>query len=142
MTRVHLSLPTAHLSAARAFYTALFGEGPDKSRPGMVRFAPAGVPVSLNLHEEGGPVTVPNNMSHMGLRTDSAGVSAAIGRLRSVGTPVLEASAELCCHAVQDKVWAADPDGRRWEVYTILDDVPGSATGCPTVSPSRPLCCP
>ena len=27
-----------------------------------------------------------------------------------------------CCYAVQDKVWAADPDGNKWEVYVVLDD--------------------
>lgn len=27
-----------------------------------------------------------------------------------------------CCYAVQNKVWATDPDGNRWEVYVVLDN--------------------
>ena len=27
-----------------------------------------------------------------------------------------------CCFAVQDKVWANDPDGAPWEYYTVLAD--------------------
>jgi hypothetical protein len=27
-----------------------------------------------------------------------------------------------CCYAIQDKVWAGDPDGNKWEVYVVLDD--------------------
>jgi hypothetical protein len=30
---------------------------------------------------------------------------------------------ELCCHAVQDKVWTQGPDGS-WEVYAVTDDAP------------------
>ena len=26
-----------------------------------------------------------------------------------------------CCYAVQDKVWVADPDGNRWEVFVVTD---------------------
>ena len=27
-----------------------------------------------------------------------------------------------CCYAVQNKVWATDPDGNKWEVYVVLDN--------------------
>lgn len=27
-----------------------------------------------------------------------------------------------CCYALQDKVWANDPDGAEWEWYTVLAD--------------------
>jgi hypothetical protein len=27
-----------------------------------------------------------------------------------------------CCHAVQDKIWVADPTGYRWEVYVFKGD--------------------
>jgi hypothetical protein len=26
---------------------------------------------------------------------------------------------ETCCYAVQTKVWATDPEGRRWETYFV-----------------------
>ena len=24
-----------------------------------------------------------------------------------------------CCFALQDKVWTTDPDGNRWEIFTV-----------------------
>lgn len=29
---------------------------------------------------------------------------------------------ETCCYANQTKVWANDPEGRRWEIYTVHED--------------------
>lgn len=134
MTRVHLSLPATEHAASVAFYTVLFGEGPDKTRPGFARFAPAGVPISLSLTAAVKPVVLPEDTSHFGLRTDAAGVGAAISRLQEAGMVEALESAELCCHATQDKVWARDPDGRRWEVYTILDDAPALSEADPLVA--------
>jgi catechol 2,3-dioxygenase-like lactoylglutathione lyase family enzyme len=156
MTRVHLSIPAHELSASVAFYTALFGEGPDKTRPGFARFAPAGVPISLSVVQAPGAVQVPADGSHFGLRTDAAGVAAATARLQAAQLVDRVETAEQCCHATQDKVWAQDPDGRQWEVYTILDDAPAASeadplvaaqrlaasTGCCAPSPaSSPPCC-
>jgi hypothetical protein len=28
-----------------------------------------------------------------------------------------------CCYALQDKVWAYDPDGVAWEYYTVLEHI-------------------
>lgn len=137
MTRVHLSIPARELSASVAFYTALFGEGPDKTRPGFARFAPAGVPISLSVVQAGGAVEVPEDGSHFGLRTDAAGVAAATARLEQARLVDRVETAEQCCHATQDKVWARDPDGRQWEVYTILDDAPEPSEADPLVAAQR-----
>jgi hypothetical protein len=40
-----------------------------------------------------------------------------------------------CCYALQDKVWASDPDGNSWEVFTVLEDTEGEkkeASSCCT----------
>jgi len=29
---------------------------------------------------------------------------------------------ETCCYANQTKVWASDPEGRRWETYFVHED--------------------
>lgn len=47
-------------------------------------------------------------------------VDAAIDRLQSAGYAVDIETEETCCYAVQNKVWATDPDGRRWETYYVL----------------------
>lgn len=136
MNRVHLALPVAELPASVAFYTALFGEGPDKTRDGYARFAPALAPVSLSLTHVGAPVSLPADFTHFGVRSDSTEtVEAAVARLTEAGLVDLVETAEVCCHATQDKVWAVDPDGRRWEVYVILDDAPAAR------APSPVACC-
>lgn len=35
----------------------------------------------------------------------------------------LEEIGTACCYALQDKFWAADPDGHQWEVYYFHEDV-------------------
>jgi hypothetical protein len=47
-----------------------------------------------------------------------------------------------CCYAVQDKVWVSDPDGARWEVYTVLGDAPNLApVSAETGEPQACSCC-
>jgi hypothetical protein len=43
-------------------------------------------------------------------------------RLKRAGLPVDIQREETCCYALQTKVWTTDPDGRRWEVYTVIED--------------------
>lgn len=142
--RVHLSLPTTNLEAAVAFYSALLGAGPDKERPGVARFAPAHVPVALSLQADTGAVSLAQ-AAHFGLRLPSPrALAQAAARLRGAGLVQAEATAETCCHATQDKVWAVDPDGRPWEAYVITDDAPGergAPTSCCDAAAAPPACC-
>ena len=43
--------------------------------------------------------------------------------LKARGVVSEEEKREDCCYAVQDKFWLTDPDGNRWEVYTVLEDI-------------------
>ena len=45
-------------------------------------------------------------------------------RLQSEGLDTEMEESNLCCHAVQDKMWVTGPDSQRWEVYTVVDDEP------------------
>ena len=51
-----------------------------------------------------------------------------------------------CCYAVQDKVWAIDPDGHRWEIFLVTDaDAPvhsENRTVEPTEPDQAPCCAP
>ncbi|MCB9670265.1 MAG: VOC family protein [Alphaproteobacteria bacterium] len=134
MTRIHLSLPTHDVDATTAFYTALFGEGPDKVRPdGYRRFAPADHPIVLSLMP-GSPRDV-GMPEHWGLRfSDVASTKAAWERAKGAGLDVRTEGEVTCCWAVQQKAWATDPDGRSWELYTVTDDAPAA-------NPERSACC-
>jgi hypothetical protein len=50
------------------------------------------------------------------------GVNAIAHRLRDAGLETAVEDNVTCCYAVQNKVWATDPDGNKWEVYVVLDN--------------------
>ena len=84
--------------------------------------------------------------AHYGVVVESTeAVDAAIARLTVAGLPVDIEREETCCYAKQTKVWAADPDGRRWEVYTVLQDTEtrneGGVTCCSDADPDAEECC-
>lgn len=119
MTTFHLSLDVPDLDEAVTFYRGLFGVAPAKERAGYAKFELADPPVALALQQAAEP-----GLNHLGLRLDSsAEVDAASTRLAGSGLTAREERDVTCCYARQDKVWAADPAGNRWEVYTVLEDV-------------------
>lgn len=133
MSRVQLALNVTDLEAAVDFYSKLFGATPHKRRPGYANFAIDEPPLKLVLFEgaEGGTV---NHLGVEVLSTDE--VTAATRRLAAEGLPTEVEDETTCCFAVQDKVWVTDPDGAKWEVYTITDDNPA-----PTEAACAPGCC-
>ena len=143
MSRVQLALRVADLDAAVDFYQRLFDTEPAKRRPGYANFAIIEPPLKLVLLE-GKPdqVTV---MDHLGVEVLTTNeVTAATQRLASEGLQTRTEDQVSCCYAVQDKVWVSDPGGARWEVYTVLADVPAAPrtnaatdAGC-----CEPACCP
>ncbi|MBW3658003.1 MAG: VOC family protein [Actinobacteria bacterium] len=145
MSRVQLALNVTDLEAAISFYADLLGTAPHKRREGYANFAVAEPPLKLVLIETaaaGG-----GTLNHLGIEVDSPDeVGAAIDRLGAAGLTTDVRESELCCHAVQDKVWVSDPDGAPWEIYTVLDDAPAEAApltmaaGCCS-SEETSVCC-
>jgi len=120
MSRVQLALNVTDLEEAVGFYSKLFGAEPAKRRPGYANFAISEPPLKLVLIEgEGKGAT----LNHLGVEVSSPDdVRAATSRLAGEGLPTMIQDGVDCCYAVQDKVWVSDPDGARWEVYTVLAD--------------------
>jgi catechol 2,3-dioxygenase-like lactoylglutathione lyase family enzyme len=125
MSRLQLALNVTDLDAAIVFYTKLFKTEPQKVHPGYANFAIEDPPLKLVLFQEGQGGTI----NHLGVETSSSEeVSAEALRLAALGLPTRVEHETLCCYAVQDKVWVTGPDGLKWEVYTVLDDVPGAVS--------------
>jgi catechol 2,3-dioxygenase-like lactoylglutathione lyase family enzyme len=127
MSRVQLALNVSDIDAAVEFYTKLFGTEPAKRRPGYANFAIAEPALKLVLIEnpEARGAGVTGALNHLGVEVESAEeVQAATRRLANEGLALGLEEATTCCYAVQDKVWAHDPDGAPWEVYTVLADAP------------------
>ncbi|HEV2686256.1 MAG TPA: ArsI/CadI family heavy metal resistance metalloenzyme [Actinomycetota bacterium] len=126
MSRVQLALNVSDLDAAVAFYSKLFGAKPAKQRSGYANFAIDEPPLKLVLIEGDGEGAT---LNHLGVEVGSVGdVQAATSRLSGEGLPTLIQDNVECCYALQDKVWVSDPDGARWEVYTVLADSPSFGT--------------
>jgi catechol 2,3-dioxygenase-like lactoylglutathione lyase family enzyme len=128
MSRVQLALNVSDLDQAIAFYTKLFSTEPAKIRPGYANFAIADPPLKLVLFEGTGE---PGTLNHLGVEVaTTAEVNAAQARLTGDGLETESQEQTECCFALQDKVWVDGPDGRPWEIYTVLDDVADTPACC------------
>lgn len=126
MSRVQLALNVTDIDAAVDFYSKLFRTQPAKRKPGYANFAidePALKLVLIENREAAG------RLNHLGVEVFSTDeVAAAQRRLQADGLATAEESG-VCCYAQQEKVWANDPDGAAWEIYTVLADAPAAADG-------------
>ncbi len=134
--KTHLSLPTGSIEESVAFYQNLLGASPHKHHQDYALFITEQPPLelALDLHQPGFQAS--DAGAHFGIAVDSAAaVDEAIERLRSAGIGVAVEREQTCCYAKQDKVWASDPDGRRWEIYHVIEESAqrdGAETNCCT----------
>ena len=136
-SRIHIALAVSALDRSVAFYRTLFGQEPTKTRPGYAKFEVAEPPVNLALNAVGGPTGPNHPVAHYGIQVKSTGaVRDVAARLRDAGLETRDEDHVACCYAVQNKTWATDPDGNKWEVYVVLDN-----DGTQHHS-SRGACCP
>jgi catechol 2,3-dioxygenase-like lactoylglutathione lyase family enzyme len=135
MSRIQLVLNVSDLEEAVGFYSKLFGTEPAKRRPGYANFAIDEPPLKLVLFEGAG---TGGTLNHLGVEVPTPGdVKTATSRLSGEGLPTLIEDEVDCCYAVQDKVWVSDPDGARWEFYTVL----GESTSVGPTEEGACACC-
>lgn len=129
MNKTHISLDVKDLDAAVAFYRNFLQAEPAKLRPGYANFDLDNPPLKLALNE-----AKKSSVSHLGVQVpDLDKVLSEIERLKAAGLDTFTESDTDCCHAIQDKVWVADPDGHRWEVFVVKEDAAqaqSQAAGC------------
>jgi catechol 2,3-dioxygenase-like lactoylglutathione lyase family enzyme len=126
--KTHLNLATADLDKSVAFYSTLLQHAPLKHFGDYALFVTDDPALELALELD--PSVEEIHGAHFGIAVDStASVDAAIERLKSAGLDTSIEREETCCYAQQTKVWTTDPDGRRWEVYTVLAET-GETAGC------------
>lgn len=128
-TRIQLALNADDLGEATDFYARLFGVAPHKVRDGYANFAVADPPLKLVLIENPGAA---ERLNHLGVEAPTPdGVAAALTRFRAAGLATTVAEQDVCCHAVQDKVFVTAPDVPHgwWEYYSVTDDNPTNPEG-------------
>lgn len=121
MIKMHLNLATRDLEASVAFYRTLLQAEPTKHYADYALFLTDAPGLELALDAD--PQADIGASAHYGIVVETAGdVEAAIARLQAACVPIDIERDETCCYAVQHKVWATDPDGRRWETYVVLEE--------------------
>jgi catechol 2,3-dioxygenase-like lactoylglutathione lyase family enzyme len=128
-TRIQLALNVDDLAQATAFYTRLFGVEPHKMREGYANFVVADPPLKLVLIENPG---AGERLNHLGVEAPTTEhVTRALARFRAAGLATTVAEQDVCCHAVQDKVFITAPDVPLgwWEYYAVTDDDPVNPSG-------------
>jgi catechol 2,3-dioxygenase-like lactoylglutathione lyase family enzyme len=119
--KMHLNLATRDLDASVAFYSTLLGAAPAKKLDNYALFITdhPGLELALDLDRD---AQAPLGQ-HFGIVVDSPdAVDAQIARLNVAGYATDVEREETCCYANQTKVWASDPEGRRWETYFVHED--------------------
>jgi catechol 2,3-dioxygenase-like lactoylglutathione lyase family enzyme len=120
---MHLNLATRDLEKSVSFYRTLLDSQPAKKYDDYALFLTDEPPLELALARDGDARG--SESAHYGVAVESSRVvDDAIARLGAAGVAVDVERDETCCYAKQTKVWASDPDGRRWEIYTVLADTP------------------
>jgi len=122
--KTHLNLATRDLNASVAFYRMLLDAPPAKHFADYALFVTEDPGLELALDAD--PTVKAVEGAHYGIAVEtSEQVDAAIARLRGAGARVDVETEETCCYATQSKVWATDPDGRRWETYFVIAETQG-----------------
>jgi catechol 2,3-dioxygenase-like lactoylglutathione lyase family enzyme len=140
--RVQLALNVKNLDEAVEFYSKLFNVEVNKRKPGYANFAIEEPPLKLVLFEN---PDADERLNHLGVEVfDDADVRAATDRLKAADLVDSVEDEQTCCYATQNKVWALDPQGMRWEYYRVVEDAENFGSGGDFEAPAEPMtrvCC-
>ena len=141
--KTHINFATIDLARSVAFYETLLDAKPTKVLPDYALFITQNPGLELALDARDA-VDVGSG-AHYGVYVESADdVAHALSRLSAAGLAASIEREETCCYAKQTKVWAIDPDGRRWEIYTVHEDTEVKSdehTSCCADDASERSCC-
>lgn len=127
--KTHLHLETANLQKSVDFYRLLLNAEPVKQFDDYALFISGDPGLELAIGARTNVQTT--HGAHFGIAVETVeSVDEAIDRLQSAGIRTEIEREETCCYAKQTKLWATDPDGRRWEVYTVLEEMNAEPACC------------
>jgi catechol 2,3-dioxygenase-like lactoylglutathione lyase family enzyme len=125
-SRIHVSLNVSDLGRSLHFYMHFFGVEPLKVREGYAKFDLHDPPINFSINEN--PLDT-RSQGHLGVQVKSTRVVQEMNeRLQKEGFKIISEDGTECCYAVQSKLWVADPDGNRWEVFVTTE--PDAEQGC------------
>ena len=137
--KTHISLNVRNVAKSVEFYKKMFDLEPVKLKNDYAKFDVVNPPLNLTMNqinfENGG------SLSHLGLQVETTADVLEIGkRWQQNHLITLDEMQTDCCYALQNKIWIADPDGNRWEVFVVLentDDKDITASVCCAPTPTQ-----
>ncbi len=138
--KMHASFYVSNIEATTAFYNHFFDTPPTKMKSDYVKYELAEPALVISFVQN--PAKVNNTFGHLGFRVDTIeAVKNKMETMKEAGIAVKEEFQEVCCYALQDKFWAADPDGINWEVYYLHNDVEADTVHSESKETTESLCC-
>ena len=114
MKRIHIGVVVKDFEKSLHFYTTLFGADPSLKRDGYARWMLEDPRVNLAINTQG-PAP---GIDHVGIQVESDDdVAKSSQRLKENGYVAEDDPDSNCGYAVQNKVWASDPQGVVWETF-------------------------
>ena len=119
MKRLHIHIRTDDLERSVAYYSALFGAGPEKRRDDYARWLLDDPLAHVSVSSHPGA----SGVDHVGVSfDDGAELEAWAGRLREANAAIQPETGTTCCYAQSDKQWSRGPDGEVWELFHTYGD--------------------
>ena len=140
MNRLHVHLKVKDIDQSVAFYSALFGKGPDKLEADYAKWMLEDPRANIAISTRGEKAGV----DHVGLQTDAREeLDVIAARLEAAGVKALEEPDATCCYARSNKFWTQSPDGAKWELYhTFADSASfGAAPSADQIAKPAGACC-
>lgn len=120
--RTHISLNVGNVQSSVQFYEKLFRKTPQKYTTDYAKFDLTLPALNLSLVSSPGKIS---QVNHFGIEVDtSVDVEEWKTYLKEAGLVDTVEDKVICCYALQDKVWVVDPDGNRWEIFSVLEQLP------------------
>ncbi len=119
MKRMHIHVGVEHLEQGIAFYSALFGAEPVKTKIDYAKWMLDDPRINFAISTRGST----KGVDHLGLQVDEdSELEEVRERITRAGMPVFNEGETICCYARSDKSWVQDPAGIAWEAFKTMDD--------------------
>lgn len=120
MKRMHIHIGVDDLAQSIAFYNALFGEEPNKTKTDYAKWMLDDPAINFAISTRAGK----RGVDHLGIQVSEEGeLSELRERLQRADMSVFDEGETVCCYARSDKSWLEDPAGIPWEAYQSMADV-------------------
>lgn len=146
MKRLHVHIGVENLAESIAFYTALFGAAPVKTKPDYAKWMLDDPRVNFAISTRSGKVGI----DHLGIQVDDgAELNALRNQMAKADIATHSDGEAVCCYARSEKSWIEDPSGVTWEAYHTMEEartfagdeaLTASACCAPQASEQAPGC--